>query len=217
MHERTASAIERLYHERLEDQFSALAHHYRRSANAPKAVHYMQLAAAQAISRGAYVEAASAIDEALKLLDALPDDSERLRIELGLRDTEGGVAFVRNGASSPERSRAIERMCVLGEKLGEKNQLLRALVNLTVLYFTRGEALRALEVGKRWEELVQDISKAPARAMAHFVAGLSYDSCGYLNEAVSRYKEAIFHVERSSEDVYFPMSIRSGAPACLCA
>src|SRR5260370_41123107 len=144
MHERTASAIERLYRERLEDQFSALAHHYRRSANAPKAVQYMQLAAAQAISRGAYVEAARAIDEALKLLDALPDESERLRLELGLRDTERSLAHVRNGASSQERSRTIEPMCVLSEQLREKDQLLRALVNLPVLNFTRAEACRAL-------------------------------------------------------------------------
>jgi len=44
LHERTAQAIEAVFHSRLEDHYSELAHHYSRSGNTPKAVEYLHLA-----------------------------------------------------------------------------------------------------------------------------------------------------------------------------
>ena len=44
LHERTAQAIEALYADRLAEHYEALAHHYSRSGNTPKAVDYLQRA-----------------------------------------------------------------------------------------------------------------------------------------------------------------------------
>src|SRR5439155_15189723 len=41
VHERTAQAMEVLFHARLEDYYGDLAHHYSRSGNTPKAVEYL--------------------------------------------------------------------------------------------------------------------------------------------------------------------------------
>ncbi len=57
LHEQTGQAIEALYHERLEDHYSDLAHHYRRSGNTKKAVEYLGLAGQQAVQRSAHAEA----------------------------------------------------------------------------------------------------------------------------------------------------------------
>src|SRR5713101_8359778 len=51
LHERTAQAIESLFHYRLEDYYSELAYHYSRSGNTQKAVEYLQLAGQQAGER----------------------------------------------------------------------------------------------------------------------------------------------------------------------
>jgi len=43
LHERAGQAMEALYHERLDDHYDDLAHHFRRSDNAAKAVVYLRL------------------------------------------------------------------------------------------------------------------------------------------------------------------------------
>jgi class 3 adenylate cyclase len=111
LHGRGACAIEELYSEQLNDHYSELAHHYLLSDNAAKAISYAQLAAEQAVNRGSYPEASSLIDAALKLLDRLPDGSERLRAELGLRSIENMVTVVLYGGPSAEREHVIMRMC----------------------------------------------------------------------------------------------------------
>ena len=68
LHEQTAQAIEALYHDRLEDHYSDLAHHYSRSGNTEKAVEYLQLAGQQAVQRSAHTEAISHLTTALRLL-----------------------------------------------------------------------------------------------------------------------------------------------------
>src|SRR6266852_6820926 len=75
--------------------------------------------------------------------------NERLRAELALRSIESTVAFVLYGASSLERERAIRRMCELGERIGEVDQLLRGLIALCNLYFVSGEPVRGLELARR--------------------------------------------------------------------
>jgi hypothetical protein len=51
LHARAGAAIEALYDGRLDDHFSELARHYRRSANIEKALEYLGRAGQQAIQR----------------------------------------------------------------------------------------------------------------------------------------------------------------------
>ena len=85
IHERAAQAIEALFALNLSDQYSELAHHYGRSGNGSKAVKYLRLAAEQAMSRSAYMEARDRLNSAVELLHAQPDEPERDRTEISLR------------------------------------------------------------------------------------------------------------------------------------
>src|SRR5207249_9056122 len=53
LHERTAQAMEALYHATLDEHYGELAHHYTRSGNAEKAIEYLHLAGQQAVQRSA--------------------------------------------------------------------------------------------------------------------------------------------------------------------
>src|SRR4029453_3775567 len=79
LHERTAQAIEQLYHERLEEHYDDLAHHYQRSGNREKAIEYLHLAGQQAVQRSANAEAVTHLTTALDLLQTLPDSPERIQ------------------------------------------------------------------------------------------------------------------------------------------
>jgi len=197
LHDQTARAIEGLYPERLEDHYAALAHDYLLSDNAPKAFHYARLAAEQAAARAAYSEASSLIDAALKLLDVLPEDAERMRGELAMRSIESMLAFVLYGASSNQRERAIRRTCELGERLGEHNQLTAGLINLSNLYYTRGEAVRGLEVARQTLDSPEATKDAGLLLDAQFSCGCLAHSCGRFGEAVSYLEEAISNCARA--------------------
>jgi class 3 adenylate cyclase/tetratricopeptide (TPR) repeat protein len=185
LHERTAQAIEGLYPGRLEDHYVALAQHYRLSSNAAKAVEYLRLAGEQAVGRGAYAQALANVEPALKLLEALPDDSEQMRAELGVRLLEGMIAPVVYGLASLERLRAFERVCELSERLGDASALLRGLLNVAFACSNRGQALRAQEIAKRCVELAEQNQNAEMLPAVHFLLALCSYRSGDLLQASS--------------------------------
>jgi class 3 adenylate cyclase/predicted ATPase len=199
-HERTAAAMESLYADRLDDYLSELARHYRYGVSTDKALRYAQLAAEQAMRRGAYPEAASLIETALKLLDKLPEGDHRLRAELTLRTIESMVAYVMQGGASQERERPIRRMCELGEKLGERDQLLRGLTALASLHFNRGESLLGYDLAKRNLDLAETTQDPRLLVDAHHNAGMLAFSCGNLRQALSHLDDAQRHASGARLD-----------------
>jgi class 3 adenylate cyclase/tetratricopeptide (TPR) repeat protein len=75
LHERAGRAVEALYSERLEEHYELLAYHYGRSANAAKAVEYLDAANRKAIGVNAMIEARACFEAAAKQLDHLPADA----------------------------------------------------------------------------------------------------------------------------------------------
>jgi tetratricopeptide (TPR) repeat protein len=190
IHIETARAIETLHSQQLEDHYGALARHYLLGNDAAMAIRYSQRAAEQAVGRAAYPEATSMLDAAMKLLYKLPDVTERLRAELELRSIEYMVTIV-YASGSPELERVTRRMCELGEKIGEADQVLRGLIPLSILYFTRGEPERGLELGRRCLELAEATKDAGLLADARWAVGYQTWACGKLREAVSHFEEGL--------------------------
>jgi tetratricopeptide (TPR) repeat protein len=138
------------------------------------------------------------IEGGLKLVDRLPDGNARLRAELALRNVENFVAFVLHGGSSPERERLVRRMCELGDKIGEVEELLRGLITLCNLYFVRGDSAPGLEVAKRCLKLAGEIQDSGMIADAHYSAGILACSCGNLREGLSHFEAAALHSSRAN-------------------
>jgi tetratricopeptide (TPR) repeat protein len=200
LHDRAARALEELSGEQLDDHYGELAHHYLLSENVGKATHYAQLAAEQAVSRGAYGEATSLIEAALKLVDKLPRDAECARAELALRNIEGLVARVLNGLASPEYERIVRRMCVLGEEIGGDEDA-SGLLALALLWFARGEPAQGLDLIRRSLELAEAKGDAEQLAATHIVASILANSSGSFGEAVRHFREALRYANQA--DVRF--------------
>jgi tetratricopeptide (TPR) repeat protein len=83
-HERIGKAIEVLYSERLEEYYEVLAYHYARSGNKDKAVEYLDLANQKAARANAMEEAKGYFDEAMMLLDTLPETAHNQRRRIAL-------------------------------------------------------------------------------------------------------------------------------------
>jgi class 3 adenylate cyclase/tetratricopeptide (TPR) repeat protein len=76
IHEKIGVAIEKLYPERLEEYYELLAYHYGRSDNMDKALRYLDLANQKAVKINAMEEAKAYFEEAMAILDSLPDTKE---------------------------------------------------------------------------------------------------------------------------------------------
>jgi tetratricopeptide (TPR) repeat protein len=201
IHAQAGRAIEAVYAGQLEDHYSELARHHLRGNDAAKAVHYAQLAAEQAATLGAYLEATNLINAALNRLDQMPESNERLRAELALRDCESMVAFVRYGPASPERQRSMRRMYDLGETLGERQLVLRGLIGLCGVHFSRSESVQALDLVKRCFELVPTVQEAASLADLGYLAGLLAFFLGNFRGAVSYLEDAAFQSRSANRRV----------------
>jgi tetratricopeptide (TPR) repeat protein len=190
LHERAGQAMEALYHERLDDLYDDLARHYRASTNTAKAVEYLTLAGRQAARRGLYAQALADVEPALALVAKLPDGSERLRAELGVRLTEMICAPV-YGFTSEKRLQASQRVCELSQRLCDASALLRGLVNVGFGHLGRFEALRSQEIAKRCLELAEENPNGEMPTVVQNFVALSAYLSGDLLEASSRFSHSM--------------------------
>jgi DNA-binding winged helix-turn-helix (wHTH) protein/predicted ATPase len=92
------------------DELAAqLAHHYARGGNAGKAVHYYLSAMQRLADLGSNVEAIAMFKAGLELLQELPDDDRRAKLELDLRFAANGPLGDCKGLASAEIEQSIDR------------------------------------------------------------------------------------------------------------
>jgi predicted ATPase len=180
LHEQTAQAIEQLYHDKLDEQYDELAHHYQRSGNVDKAVHYLHKAGQRAVLRSANVEAIIHLNAALALLNSLPQTSERDQQELALLITLGPVLTAVKGWTAPEVERTYTRAQELCRQIGETPQLFPVLVGLAGFYGLRSKLDMAQQLANQCFNLAQQDSRPDLLLEAHHVLGYTLFALGEL-------------------------------------
>ena len=123
IHERTAAALEQMFAATIDDHLAQLAHHYSRSANAPKAIEYLHRAAEQAGSRSAYNDAIGYARDALRVIATTAESRERDQNELKLQMMLGTLIVSTRGLSSPEIPATIARAQELCRRVGETPEI----------------------------------------------------------------------------------------------
>jgi class 3 adenylate cyclase/tetratricopeptide (TPR) repeat protein len=171
LHERVGNAIEALHPARLDNHLAELAHHYGRSANLRKAVHYLGRAGNQALERAAYTEAQALLSRGLKLLKELPDDTERAREEISLQTALGWSLFATGGPGGPEREATVVRARELCERLGDEAGLIEALTNLANIRINRLELQSARELAEQALALTAQVDDPGLVARVHYPLG----------------------------------------------
>jgi class 3 adenylate cyclase/predicted ATPase len=203
LHERTAQAVEALYSTKLEDHYSELAHHYRRSNNIPKAVQYLHQAGQQAMQRSVHVEAISHFHTALELLETLPDSLERIQRELTLQVRLGMSLQIIKGLGSIEAGEAYARARVLSQQVGQTPQLFPMLRGLWLLYHVRAELQTARDLGQQLLRLAES-THDPALLLE------AYHALGTTCLSLAEFIAARAHLEQGIA-LYDPQQHRSHA------
>jgi class 3 adenylate cyclase/tetratricopeptide (TPR) repeat protein len=121
IHAQIGKVIEALHPDRLEDSYERLAYHFGRSASTDKAVQYLDLANQKSIKLNAMEEAKVFFDEAMALLDALPETEENRQRRISLLANQGIVFFLL--LRSPEYYDLLTRYEPMAKGLGNPSLL----------------------------------------------------------------------------------------------
>jgi class 3 adenylate cyclase len=125
-HERTARAVEQRFPELAANEPEVLAYHFGEAGLASVACDYRMRAGDRAVSLSAYEEAIAHFSAGLKLAEALPQSTDRMRCQLDFLVKLGPALMVARGMGSPEVEGACRRAAEIGEMLDESAAVYKA-------------------------------------------------------------------------------------------
>jgi class 3 adenylate cyclase/tetratricopeptide (TPR) repeat protein len=175
LHARLVEAIERVYDDRVGEHVELLAHHALQGEAWASAVGYLRQAAAKAIGRGVYREAARYLEQALKALGHLPETAQTretaidvrldLRVALLPFGREAVVPYLREAEA-------------LATQLDDPRRLGWIWVYLCTDLFLIGDTLGALRLGERALELAERCDEFPLTIAASYYLGVACVDAG---------------------------------------
>ena len=175
-HRASAIALEALF----QDQPQALAgmaphvaRHYREAGLPAKAIGYLQQAARRSVELSANREAVAYLEDALELLDALPESPERNRQEVALRLALYAPLVATESYGSPRLGRSNARMADLCQRIGETPQLIPVCMALAGHYSLRAEYGTALTHAQKALSLADEARRGGASVRAQQVIGMT--------------------------------------------
>jgi len=213
IHENIGESIEVLYSERLEEYYELLAYHFIRSDNKVKAVDYLYLANQKAARIYAMEDAKSYFDEAMKLLDTLPDTEKNRERRLSLLVNQDQVYYL------------LLRMPEYYELLMRYETLLDDLTSpkLVAAYYTRlgyceqqvGFLDRAIKSSTKAAELSESAGNMEDAAYAYHVLVWSHMLRSEFDRAFA-YKEKVFRtLDKKLNFVVLVRTLTAASAGCI--
>ena len=164
LHARIVDAIETLHRDRLGEHTERLAHHALRGKLQEKAVHYLRQAGLKAAARSALQDARGWFEQALSVLETLPESRSTLEqavdIRLELRTVLHQLGEVRRAL---EHLRAAE---TLAERLNDDRRRGRVCAFMTNIHSLLGELDEAAASGRRALEIATMLRDIPLRILS---------------------------------------------------
>jgi class 3 adenylate cyclase/tetratricopeptide (TPR) repeat protein len=161
IHASVVNAIEKLYADRLGEQVERLAHHTVRGELNEKAVHYLLQAARKAAARSALPEARTWFEQALEILNSLPESQaaweQAFDIRLELRAVLRQLGEVRRMLKHLREAEAI------AERMKDDRRRGRACGIMTTVLSTLDELDEALATGTRAVQIAQRVGDLSLR------------------------------------------------------
>ena len=139
LHRDIAKRLETGYAAKAPEHAAELAAHYLEAREPAAAVHYLQLAAERALSRGGHRDAVHELSAARDLVERTPDLPDRDRRELSLQAALSGALVATEGWSSVAAEQAYRRGLELARELGDDRSVAILLYELASLHEYRGD------------------------------------------------------------------------------
>lgn len=182
LHERAGNAIEEMYPNRLEEFYGVLAHHFSKTANREKAVHYLTLVGKRAKAVLSIEEALSNFHEALRLLDQMKktDTSQGKRVDI-LFEIEN---IYDNTGRRDDQKKILGEIITLSEAINDKNRLSDG-------YIKQGELLSVIGEYDKAKEICQSALTIKRAIGDKIGEGKALRGMGFINWRSADYKDAL--------------------------
>jgi tetratricopeptide (TPR) repeat protein len=161
IHARVVDAIETLHANRLTEHVERLAHHAHRGALGEKAVHYLWQAGLKATGRSALEDARAWLEQALEVLEGLPESHTTLEQGCDIRLNFYPV-LIQLAKSVPLLGRLREAMTLAG-RLGDERRQGQVGMFMTNVHAAQGRLDEALATGARTLEIADRLGDLKVR------------------------------------------------------
>ena len=169
LHAKLVDVIETLYRDRLGEQIERLAYHALRGDLREKAVHYLRQAGNKAAARSALQEGRVWLDQALDVLDTLPQSRERAELSIDIRfDLRNCLHPLGHLERILDHLRKVEAEAAL---LGDQRRLGLASFYLCQYYRLMGELGSAIEAGERAVAIADQLGDPRLSVVARTLLG----------------------------------------------
>jgi tetratricopeptide (TPR) repeat protein len=172
IHERIGKAIEDLYPDRLEEYYELLAYHYGRSDNTEKTLDYLDRANQKAVKLNAVEEGKAYFDEAMKLLDALPETKLNHQRRISLLVNQWAMYFLL--FKHAEYYDLLQRYEPMAVDLGNPNLLGLFYARMAQCEWWPGHFDQAIQRGAQAVELCETAGNIEGAGSAYLVMQWSY-------------------------------------------
>jgi len=193
LHEDVGNSLENLFGEQSSEIALQLARHYQVAGIPDKAIHYLFLAGQKALLLSAYQEARTHLNQAIAILESLPDSDNRADQELELQLALGWASM--KNAPHSERIAAYSRAYDLCLKLGDTATLSHVLGDLATYHYTRAEYSKAIELCQESLALARQTEDPVILAVSHWCYGFVSFGLGdyvssrnHLEQMISTYR-----------------------------
>jgi tetratricopeptide (TPR) repeat protein len=181
-------ALHRLVAHTLSEKFAALeetqpevlARHWTEAGETEQAIAQWSKAGQAAEARNAFLEAQESYQQALALLNLLPESAERDLRELQFRQSLVPMLHLTRGWAAPEAKEAAERIAMLGEKSGNLGQLVGSMLMRCFHAQISGELSTAGALADQALGLALREANPTALAMLHDLQQIIHFWCGDL-------------------------------------
>jgi len=189
LHRRVVVAIETVFADRLNEHVDRLAYHAHRGALGEKAVDYLHQAGMKAASRSALGDAQAFLEQALEILDGLPESQATLERAFELRlELRPVVGLLGGGRRVLEMLRQAEK---IAERLNDLDRLGRVSAFIANALTLVGELDEALEAGIRALNIAERQSNLRLRILGTGFLAWIHRDLGDLERAVAMSKESL--------------------------
>ncbi|WP_331375078.1 adenylate/guanylate cyclase domain-containing protein [Sinorhizobium chiapasense] len=216
LHRRIARVLEEQAPHVVIAQPELLAHHLTEAGQWPQAVVFWHRAGRHASERAANAEAAGHLAKGLDLLAQMPENAERLELELTLLTTLGQVLTAAKGYGHPEVEHAYKRALSLAEGVQETPRLFPVLLGLTIHHAVRSELSAARGLGERLLKLAQKISDPVLVVEASYALGITCSWLGEFASAWQHFEHGINQYDVAQHRAHLALYGQDGGPICLC-
>jgi class 3 adenylate cyclase/tetratricopeptide (TPR) repeat protein len=214
IHGAIGSAIEALYPDRLEEHYEMLAYHYGRSANADKAVHYLDLANQKSIKLYAMENAKAYFDEAMAHLDTLPASEENRQRRISLLLNQGDVFLLL--AKFSEYYDLLTRYEPIAIELGNQ-ALLGALYGRTGFCdFEFGHFDHGIKRLTKASELCEATGNVEDAGYAYVWLGWNHLFAGHYDQVLAVKEELLRTMQQQFNPRLYVMGLCAVSRACIC-